>query len=406
MILTINLKKYPDLIKTIFTGEMKFLNELVDIILPLKNKKQLLEIIHNLFDEEYRKIFLKKDELNTEFENMYKNVNTLLTEKCSGIQTHYNTNIYKKGFSKLLKFDLNYQNFFSCHNNEIDIEEKSTYKLEIAQSLIRVIFNKEKQKYNNDKYYEYKLIKRIIDKDMEETIEKYGDQYKTLFRKEDICDDFLKYMFFVFGNKMIIESFINPLKKILNEIEPKDRNINKDEFNKLVTEFISKLKNTIPNVLKILLKLLYESVKSHFTIEDDNYGPLYTTLIFNFFISPRMQTIYSINASNNNFIRCLNRLLRNACFNFKFDEKDPLSEYNDIIEKNHLKIKNFIKENIIKINIEDNKVKSSLTDIFNENYLIFPNYLFDSDCNIIWETIDGGINDLIENEELKRGKDH
>ena len=110
-----------------------------------------------------------------------------------------------------------------------------------------------------------------------------------------------------------------------------------------------------------------------------------------------MQTIYSINASNNNFIRCLNRLLRNACFNFKFDEKDPLSEYNDIIEKNHLKIKNFIKENIIKINIEDNKVKSSLTDIFNENYLIFPNYLFDSDCNIIWETIDGGINDLIEN---------
>ena len=36
MILTINLKKYPDLIKTIFTGEMKFFNELVDILLPLK----------------------------------------------------------------------------------------------------------------------------------------------------------------------------------------------------------------------------------------------------------------------------------------------------------------------------------------------------------------------------------
>ena len=118
---------------------------------------------------------------------------------------------------------------------------------------------------------------------MEETFEKYGDEYKTLFRKEDICDDFLKYMFFVFGNTMMIESFVNPLKNILKDVEPKERDINREEFDNLISVFITKLKSTIPDVLKLILKLLYESVKSHFTIEKDNYGPLYTTLIFNFF---------------------------------------------------------------------------------------------------------------------------
>ena len=29
---------------------------------------------------------------------------------------------------------------------------------------------------------------------MEETREKFGDEYKTLFRKEDLCDDVIKYM--------------------------------------------------------------------------------------------------------------------------------------------------------------------------------------------------------------------
>ena len=391
---------------TIFKGKNDFFHKLVDILMPLKKKKIFLRIINNIFLEEYKQIFFNKNKPNIELEELFISEITIFGEKYSELSIHFEKETYIKIFSNLLQFDLNYENFFLSKNNKIDIEEKRIYKLGIAQSLIRVVFSKEKNKYTKDKFYEYNLLKRVVDKDMEETIEKFGDQYKTLFRKEDICDDFLKYMFFVFGNTMIIESFINPLTKVLEGVGDNDRNINKDEFNKLMDEFINKMKKTIPDVLKILLKILYESVKSHFTIEDDNYGPLYTTLIFNFIISPRIQMIYNIISQNKNFIRSLNRLLRNICFNNKFSEEDQLNEFNDIIDKNHLKIKNFIKENIISINIEDNKIKSSLGDIFNEKYLLYPNFLFYRDSSVLCEGIQGGVKEFIEYENMKVENDN
>ena len=53
---------------------------------------------------------------------------------------------------------------------------------------------------------------------MQETVAKYGDEYKTLFRKEDLCDDVIKYMFFIFGNSMLIDCFVKPLKGMLSKI--------------------------------------------------------------------------------------------------------------------------------------------------------------------------------------------
>ena len=405
MILTLNLKNYPEYIKTIFIGKLNFFHILVEILIQLKKNKILLRIINNLFLDEYKEIFFNPKKPNPELEQLFINEQILFCTKYSGSNFHYEKETYIKIFSKLLNFDLSYDNFFSYHKDKIEIEEKPIYKLSIAQSIIRVVFSKEKNKYTKEKFYEFNLLKRVIDKDIEETIEKYGDQYKTLFRKEDICDDFLKYMFFVFGNTMIIESFINPLKKIMEGIGPNDRDINKDEFNSLIIEFISKIKKTIPDVLKVLLKLLYESVKSHFTIEKDNYGPLYTTLIFNFIISPRVQMIYNIGSQNTNFIRSLNRLFRNTCFNFKFSEEDQLYNYNDVVEKNHFKIKNFIKENIIGINIGESKAKISLGDIFTEKYLLYPHFLFYWDSNILSQSIQGGVNEFIEYENLEAKKD-
>ena len=105
---------------------------------------------------------------------------------------------------------------------------------------------------------------------------------------------------------------------------PMKRDITKEEFNTLMENIINTLSTKIPDALKILLKLLYESVNQHFTIEKDNYSPLYTSLIFNFLISPRIQMLYSINPLNCIFVRNLNRILRNTCFNSKFAEGDSL----------------------------------------------------------------------------------
>ena len=284
----------------------------------------------------------------------------------------------------------------------------------MRRCLIRVAFSKEKKKFYQEKgnFYEYDLLKRIIDKDMYETKEKFGDEYKTLFRKEDLCDDVIKYMFFIFGNSMLIDCFVMPLKNMLRKIgitdeliEAKDplpmkRDITTEEFNTLMNIIIDTLSTKIPDVLKILLKLLYESVRQRFTIEKDNYSPLYTSLIFNFLISPIIQMLYSINPLNCVFVRSLNRILRNTCFNSKFTEGDSLYAFNNNIEANYKKLQKLIREKIISIEIND-EIKNSLKDLFTEKYIIYPKFLFYWDSQLLCATIDGGVEQIISFEELK-----
>ena len=413
MVIVLNLKKFPTFIKLIFNGKMEFFKKLCDSIFAMKSKKnkKLLSILSNIFLEEYKEIYFRKPK-NEELENIFITQQTEFSSKFLETVSFYDENTYKKMFQILLDFDISYQNFFS-YNSKIKDEEKPAYKLCIAQSLIRVAFSKEKKKfYEKEKFYEYHLLKRIKDKDMEETVEKFGDEYKTLFRKEDLCDDVIKYMFFIFGNSMLIDSFVKPLKSMLSKIgitdeliEKKDqlpmsRDITKEEFNTLIGTIIDTLSKKIPDVLKILLKLLYESVNKHFTIEKDNYSPLYTSLIFNFLISPRIQMLYSINPLNCVFVRSLNRLLRNTCFNFKFADEDPLAVFNDIIEKNYKKLKQLIKDKIISININD-KIKKSLSDLFTEKYLIYPKFLFYWDSQLLCATITGGVDKIITFADLK-----
>ena len=413
MVLVLNLKDYSSLIKIIFQGQLGFFNNLRDSIFEMKTRKKnkLLSILSNIFLEEYKGVFFNKND--KELEDIFIEQQTKFSELCSETVTFYDDKTYKKMFQTLLKFDISYANFFT-NNNKIKDDEKPSYKLCVAQSLIRVAFSKEKKKFYQEKgnFYEYDLLKRIIDKDMYETREKFGDEYKTLFRKEDLCDDVIKYMFFIFGNSMLIDCFVMPLKNMLSKIgitddliEAKDplpmkRDITTDEFNTLMGIIIDTLSKKIPDVLKILLKLLYESVMEHFTIEKDNYSPLYTSLIFNFLISPRIQMLYSINPLNCVFVRSLNRILRNTCFNSKFTEGDILCAFNESIETNYKKLQKLIKDKIISIVINDD-IKNSLKDLFTEKYIIYPKFLFYWDSQLLCATIDGGVEQIISFEELK-----
>ena len=413
MVLVLNLKSYTNLIKLIFRGKLLFFSELRDNINNMRTRKRnkLLSILSNIFLEEYKGVFFNNND--QELEDLFIEQQTDFSELCSETVTFYDDSTYKKMFQTLLRFDISYNNFFS-NNDKISDDEKPSYKLCVAQSLIRVAFSKEKKKFYKEKgnYYEYDLLKRIIDKDMEETREKFGDEYKTLFRKEDLCDDVIKYMFFIFGNSMLIDCFVMPLKKMLKNlgitdelIEAKDplpmkRDIKKEEFNTLMELIIETLSTKIPDVLKILLKLLYESVNQHFTIDKNNYSPLYTSLIFNFLISPRIQMLYSINPLNCVFVRSLNRILRNTCFNAKFAEGDSLYEFNESIEINYKKLQKLINEKIISIVIND-EIKNSLKDLFTEKYLIYPKFLFYWDSQLLCATITGGVDKIITFADLK-----
>ena len=416
MIITINLKNFPSFIKNIFIGNINFFQNLVTAIKELpkvKQRNELFSILNYLFLEEYKDLYFRKEpkEKDENLEQIFIDQQLFFSSMSLEI-TSYDESTYKKIIDTLLKFDLSYDNFFKYYQ-KIKDEDRPEYKLRIAQSIIRVAFSKEKSNYTKEKYYEYTFLKRVIDKDMEETAKKFGDDVKTLFRKEDLCDDILKYMFFIFGNSMMIESFVKPVKKMLKNVglnedcpRPEDdpkkgRDITVEEYDTLFDEINKGLTDNIPHVLRILLKLLYNSIKKYFTIQDDNYSPLYTALIFNFIISPRIQMLYSINPLNCNYIRSLNRLMRNTCFNFKFDKNDTLSKFNNSIEENNKKIKEFVNDKIIAIKESDDDVKDSLNNLFTEKYLIYPKFLFYVDSNLLCGTIHGGEEEIIHFHEIQ-----
>lgn len=99
----------------------------------------------------------------------------------------------------------------------------------------------------------------------------------------------------------------------------------------------------IPGILKAILYLVFKLVKEIFTIEEDDYSPIFTMLIFNFYISPKIQEIYKLNIKYPQ-IKNINRLLRNICFNKLFDEKDEMFIYNELIEQSYIKIKSMVKQ--------------------------------------------------------------
>ena len=425
MILFINIKQSGLFIKTVFDDGTNFFKSLITLIkqIEIKEQKILFSILNNIFLNEYKSLYFKKNssEKDEKLEEIFIDNQIFFTNIYNGSETEYGVADYKKMFDILSSFDLSYDYFFK-NNTQIKQEDKMNYKLSISQSIIRVAFSKEKTKFldyskEENIYFEYYFIKQVIEKDMEDTKKKYGDDFRTLFRKDDLYDDILKYIFFIFGNTMMVESFVKPVEKMLKKIGldeesirtnilaaldlPLVRDINKEEFEILIGEIIENLNNTIPQVIKILLKLLYNAVIKYFTIDKNNYGPLYTSLMFNFILSPRVQELYNINPMNILLVRSLNRLVRNTCFNYKFSDLDELHEFNDLIELNHPKLKKFMIENIIEIDDNDKKVKNSLKDLFTEKYLVYPKFLFYYDSELLCGTIKGGEDKIINFKEIK-----
>jgi len=312
----------------------------------------------------------------------------------------------------LLKFDLSYDNFFQLNKN-IKENEISEYKLHISQSIIRVAFSKEKAYYTDEKNYEYNFIKRVIEKDAEETFKKYENNFRILLRKEDLCDDVIKYMFFIFGNSMLIQSFIKPVKKLLKNagIDENCKNISEIEDNKMITveefnsffdEMINGLFESTPHVIRILLKIFYNSIIKYFSVKENDYNALYTALFFNFIINPRIQMPYSIHPHKSNYVKFLNKLVWKCIYNNKFIEDDEdLVVFNESIEMNNKKVKNFIEQQIISIDENSDEVKNSLNDLFTEKYLIYPKFLFYVDSNLLCGTIQGGEEEIIDFHEIK-----
>ena len=143
MIITINLKRYPSFIKTIFDDKTKFFQSLIDSIKKLsktKQKEELFSILNYLFLEEYKDLYFRKDpkEKDENLEQIFIDQQLFFSAMNLDISS-YDEATYKKIIDLLLKFDLSYDNFFKYYQ-KIKDEDKPEYKLKIAQSIIRVAF--------------------------------------------------------------------------------------------------------------------------------------------------------------------------------------------------------------------------------------------------------------------------
>ena len=424
MILFLNVSDTGIFIKTIFEEGTNFFKSLIKLIekLDLKDKYSLFGILNNLFLDDYKLLYFKKntsekdDSLEMLFINNQIHFSNIYFESEEG----FGDKEYRNMFNKLSRFEFSYDNFFKDKNID-NIKDKSYYKLIIAQSIIRVVFSKEKYLYIDEssktsKYFEYYFIKNLIDKDLEITQKKYGNDISIIFRKEDIFDDIIKYIFYIFGNMMMIESFVKPVEKMLKKIGldeesiennilvaldlPLVRDINKEEFEILIKEISESLNETMPLIIKIILKFLYNSLIKYYKIDKNNFNPLYTALFFNYIISPKTQEMFEINPMKILLVRSLNRLVKNTCFKYKINEADNLSKFNALIEKYNINMKNLIINNVIQLDENEESNKKYMKQLFSEINLVYPKFLFYRDSKLISKTFNGVSDEFINYREL------
>ena len=424
MILFLNVSDTGIFIKTIFEEGTNFFKSLIKLIekLDLKDKNSLFGILNNLFLDDYKLLYFKKNtsEKDDSLEMLFINNQIYFSNIYFESEEGFGDKEYRNMFNKLSRFEFSYDNFFKDKNID-NIKDKSYYKLRIAQSIIRVVFSKEKYLYIDEssktsKYFEYYFIKNLIDKDLEITQKKYGNDISIIFRKEDIFDDIIKYIFYIFGNTMMIESFVKPVEKMLKKIGldeesiennilvaldlPLVRDINKEEFEILIKEISESLNETMPLIIKIILKFLYNSLIKYYKIDKNNFNPLYTALFFNYIISPKTQEMFEINPMKILLVRSLNKLVKNTCFKYKINEADNLSKFNALIEKYNINMKNLIINNIIQLDENEESNKKYMKQLFSEINLVYPKFLFYRDSKLISKTFNGVSDEFINYREL------
>ena len=424
MILFLNVSDTGIFIKTIFEEGINFFQSLIKLIekLDLKDKNSLFGILNNLFLDDYKLLYFKKNtsEKDDSLEMLFINNQIYFSNIYFESEEGFGDKEYRNMFNKLSRFEFSYDNFFKDKNID-NIKDKSYYKLIIAQSIIRVVFSKEKYLYIDEssktsKYFEYYFIKNLIDKDLEITQKKYGNDISIIFRKEDIFDDIIKYIFYIFGNTMMIESFVKPVEKMLKKIGldeesiennilvaldlPLVRDINKEEFEILIKEISESLNETMPLIIKIILKFLYNSLIKYYKIDKNNFNPLYTALFFNYIISPKTQEMFEINPMKILLVRSLNRLVKNTCFKYKINEADNLSKFNALIEKYNINMKNLIINNVIQLDENEESNKKYMKQLFSEINLVYPKFLFYRDSKLISKTFNGVSDEFINYREL------
>jgi hypothetical protein len=373
---------------------------------------ELLQFIANMFNQEGSSLLNVLLSFNLEELFFYnkKLILNLVPDLENYKQSTFNeisTSIYKKLLENIVNLDLCYEIIFHKNEFQISIDDKPLIKSIICQAILRIVFSQEKYKFiqnlnivntseissniSNDSLYLYEIsfLKNLIKKCVTYYFEKFGENVNCLFRREEIFDELIKNIFFTNANFLFYRSLFFRVKRILDlygqDIESEIENLSMEEFIEFYEDLLSNLKMNTPNIIKIILRLIYENVLITYKnkIKPENYSPVLTILFFNFLISPKMQEIYNIHPTKSALVKNMNRLIRNICFNEKFKEEDSMSYYNGIIEICHLHTRSAIEKIINSFLLEDMDylLKSEIES--NWQYVYTPIDVFYRDCELI-----------------------
>ena len=417
LLILINLKDNEKFNYFFSKEKLDYLIMILTKIQKIKNKKDKQicnNILFNLFSQEY--IYLGSNLIsieNNKEKNKNKNskskkilIDFYLTQKTleakEAEKKLLKTEKYQKIIESLFNFDS--ENFlYFKKNSEIDYSLHFYHQIELVENILFILFSKEKYNFlkNDNVYYEYEFLDKLIKKNISETKEMHGDKHRNLFRRDTISNDIIKYFFFIFGNSMIIESIIKPLNTILKiiglsyEIEnidfkrnsiKKERNITKDEFKILFEKIIEKLNENIPKILKIFLKMIYDNIIIFYpNLEKGDYTPISSLFFFSYISNPRIQKMFDIYPEKCLFIKSVYKLIYNSSFNIKFNEGDNLFIFNDEIDIYYKKINEFYEKNVINIDMNNDDNKKYLQNLFNEIGVIYPEFIFYLSCDCIQE---------------------
>ena len=380
-----------------------------------KYKQILNNILFNIFSPEYNHLgsnllsIINTDEKNLKGNNKIKQIKLLNefynSQKDFESIDKKNKINQKEKYEKIIDslFNFESKNFLNFKKDkEIDYSLHFFHQIELVENIIFIVFSKEKYNFmkDNNAYYEYEFLDRLIKKNISETKEIHENKHRNLFRRDTISNDIIKYFFFIFGNSMIIKSIFKPLNTILkivglNNISEndelignKERNITKDEFKILFEKIMQKLNENIPTILKIFLKIIYDNIINFYpNLEKDDYTPISSLFFFSYISNPRIQKMFNIYPDKFLFIKSVYRLIYNASFNIKFKEDDNLYIFNDDIEIYYNIINEFYKNNIINIDMNSEENKKYLKNLFHEIGFIYPEFLFYLSCDGIHEDL-------------------
>jgi len=360
---------------------LKLLKRILKIFIDMDEKVYLngIEISHfimNLcFDDIKKKVYSSKNE---ELIKLYQNdVYFALLEifPASNERFHVTpkfTNFLKDVID--LKLD-NYINNLKGENSEI-----------FCRNLIPILLSH--QGFDFISFYTY-----IVNKHIEIIRKNYNNELTSLFRADDFTNDLIKNLIMIFGNDSFMISFYLILPK--EYLSNKEIVFDLDVFEKFLHQFLEKLSQSLPFIIRILLKIIYICIKN-LNEGEENYNVIYTVLIFNFFISPSTLDLFGISIVKYKSLLQLTRILRNIFFGKEFDSSDKLSYFNSKVKIFHNYINDQFKLMLQGIDIQkdkneiNNKINNILIKTENnnnklneENTILLPSFCY----QFYWENI-------------------